>query len=64
MVKVRMVPMHAISSDYYNKVRESSSEDESRILTQGFEDGYSKCLRDLGIEDKYHPKGKREQKMG
>ena len=61
LVKVRMIPMHAISSDYYNKVRKSNSDETSRILTQGFEDGYDKCLRDLGIDEKYHPKGKREQ---
>lgn len=64
LVKVRMIPMHAISSDYYNKVREINSEDISQILTQGFEDGYNKCLRDLGIAEKDHPKGKREEKMG
>lgn len=64
LVKVRMIPMHAISSDYYNKVRESNSDEDSRMLTQGFEDGYDKCLRDLGIDEKYHPKGRREQKMG
>lgn len=59
-----MVPMHAISSDYYNKVIESNSDETSRILTQGFEDGYNKCLRDLGIDEKDHPRGSREEKSG
>jgi hypothetical protein len=56
--------MHAISSDYYNKVIESNSDETSRILTQGFEDGYNKCLLDLGIDEKDHPRGSREEKFG
>lgn len=61
LVKVRMIPMHAITSDYYNKVRQTNSYEESKLLAQGFEDGYDKCLRDLGIQEKDHPKGKREK---
>lgn len=60
LVKVRMIPMHAISSDYFNKVREVNSDEQSRLLKQGFEDGYDRCLRDLGIDEKDHPRGKRE----
>lgn len=59
LVKVRMIPMHAISSDYFNKVRESNSDETSRAMKQGFEDGYFKCLRDLGINEKDHPRGRR-----
>jgi hypothetical protein len=60
LVKVRMIPMHAISSDYFNKVREVNSDEQSRLLQQGFEDGYDRCLRDLGIGEKDHPRGRRE----
>jgi len=59
LVKVRMIPMHAISSEYFNKVRESNSDETSRSMKQGFEDGYYKCLRDLGISEKDHPRGRR-----
>jgi hypothetical protein len=55
-----MIPMHAISSDYFNKVREVNSDEQSRLLQQGFEDGYDRCLRDLGIGEKDHPRGRRE----
>jgi hypothetical protein len=55
-----MIPMHAISSDYFNKMRELNSDEKSRLLKQGFEDGYDRCLRDLGIQEKDHPRGRRE----
>jgi hypothetical protein len=60
LVKVQMVPMHAISSDYFYKVREMNSDEASKLLKQGFEDGYDRCLRDLGIDKADHPKGRRE----
>jgi len=52
--------MQIISSDYFNKVRKLNSDETSRALRQGFEDGYGKCLRDLGIDEKDHPRGRRE----
>jgi len=55
------IPMHAISSNYFNKVRETNEDRESRLLTQGFEDGYYRCLRDLEVNEKDYPKGKREK---
>lgn len=54
--------MHAISSAYYHEALESNSDETSRVLTKGFEDGYNKCLLDLGIKEKDHPKGNRENK--
>jgi len=63
LVRVRMVPMHAISSDYFYKVREENTDEDSRLLKQGFEDGYDRCLRDLGIDKEHHPRGSREQTL-
>ncbi|HEY0176348.1 MAG TPA: hypothetical protein VGC08_08215 [Pedobacter sp.] len=64
LVKVRMIPMHAISSDYYNKIREFNTDEINILMVQSFEDGYRKCLCDLGIEEKDHPRGRREEKFG
>ncbi|WP_158796669.1 hypothetical protein [Pedobacter sp. L105] len=61
LVKVRMIPMHSISSYYFNKVREEHSDEESCLLKRGFEDGYAQSLMDGGVSPKDLPKGKREQ---
>jgi|GEM_PF-3062392 len=60
LVKIRMIPMHSISSYYFNKVRQMHSDEESCLLKKGFEAGYAQSLIDGGISPKYHPKGKRE----
>jgi hypothetical protein len=59
LVKVLNIPMHAISSFYFNKISARYTSEQCVILQQGFEDGYRKALIDLGIKQKDHPKGKR-----
>lgn len=59
VVKIQVIPMHAISSDYYNKVRVKNSDEDSRKMKQAFEDGYIKAYKHLGLSDKLLPKGKR-----
>jgi len=56
--QTKNTPMHAISSSYFYEKREDFNDEHSRLLKQGFEDGYQKALKDLGITEM--PKGERE----
>jgi hypothetical protein len=50
LVKVGKTPLFQIRSDYFNMVRTNHSDKDSRLLGEGFEEGYKRALIDLGIK--------------